>query len=88
MAKIIVEGQEKEIDDGSEIKDACEYLDIPFGCRQGNCGTCTLQIIEGKENLSEKSDKENDMSLEQEDRLACQCKINGGTIVIKSRLFS
>ena len=37
-------------------------------------------IVEGKENLSDMSEKEVDFDLEEGKRLACQCKINGGTV--------
>ena len=87
MAKIIVNDQEREIADGEQIKDVCEDLEIPFGCRQGNCGTCTIEIIEGMENLGEKSEKENNMALQENQRLACQCKINQGTVKLKSTLY-
>ena len=87
MAKIIVNDQEKEIPDGEPIKDACEELGIPFGCRQGNCGTCTSEILEGMENLGEKNEKENNMELQENQRLACQCKIKQGVVKLKSTLY-
>jgi len=87
MAKVIVGEGEREVEDGSGIKDACDELGIPFGCRQGNCGTCKSDIIEGGENLSEKNDKEKDMGLEEGERLCCQAIINHGTVKLKSALF-
>ena len=86
MAKIIIEPGKKEIfvDDGDEIKNKAEELGIPFGCRQGRCGTCRSVVIEGMENLSEKNDREIDMGLEENQRLCCQVKIKHGIIKIKS----
>lgn len=86
MAKIIVEPENKEgfVDDGNQIRDKAEELGIPFGCRQGRCGTCRSVVIEGMENLFEKNDREIDMGLEKNERLCCQAKIKHGTIRIKS----
>ena len=86
MARIIIEPGKKEIfvDDGDEIKNKAEELGIPFGCRQGRCGTCRSVVIEGMENLFEKNDREIEMGLEENERLCCQAKIKNGTIRIKS----
>ena len=89
MATIIVEntGQEGDVEDSFEIKDKCEELGIPFGCRQGRCGTCRIKVIEGMENLFEKNERENEMGLEEGERLTCQCKIKHGVVKIKSVLY-
>jgi len=85
MAKIIIEntGKEGEVGDGDQIKDTCDELGILFGCRQGLCGTCKIEVIEGMENLEERNERENDMGLEGNERLTCQCKIKNGTVKIK-----
>lgn len=86
MAKLISEDPQKEIEivDGSEIKDVCEEeFNIPFGCKDGICGTCLVEITEGNENLSEMNEKEKDFGLDGNQRLACQCKINKGTVKVK-----
>lgn len=54
---------------------------IPFGCENGLCGTCLIQIGSGMEHLNEKTEQE-EFTLEARDaepnmRLACQCQING-----------
>jgi len=86
MAKLILtnDGQEEELQDGSEIKDACEEkFNIPFGCKDGICGTCRIKVDEGNENLTDKNEKEEDMFPEEPDvRLACQCRIKSGTVKI------
>ena len=89
MAMIIVEntGKKGEVEKGREIKDTCEELGIPFGCKQGRCGTCRIKVIRGIENLFEKNEKENDMALEEGERLTCQCRIKEGTVIIKSTLY-
>ena len=86
MAKIIVEDKEREVADGEQIKDVCEELEIPFGCRQGDCGTCTIEIIEGMENLGERTEKEVEMIWQDNLRLACQCSIKEGIVKVKYSL--
>lgn len=81
MATIIIDGESKEVPDGSAIMDACEDLGVPFGCRAGQCALCTITIVEGQENLAEKTQAELDMGLEDNQRLACQAVINTGTVV-------
>lgn len=55
---------------------------ITFGCRQGACGACVIEVKEGAENLSEMGEKETTF-LKDIDmyggiyRLACQCKVFG-----------
>jgi len=88
MALIIVENSgEGEVEDGSALINKCEELGIPFGCREGRCGTCRIVVIEGMENLLERNEKESNMTLEEGERLTCQCSIKGGTIKIKSTLY-
>jgi len=81
MAEIIIDGQKKEVADGSPIMDTCEDLGVPFGCRAGQCAMCTITILEGMENLAEKTQAEKDMGLADNQRLACQALINSGTVV-------
>jgi len=81
MATIIIDGEQREVPDGSAIMDACEDLGVPFGCRAGQCALCTITILEGMENLSEKNQAELDMGLEDNQRLACQAVIKSGTVV-------
>lgn len=89
MAKIIVfhTGNCAEVKDGELIKGKAEELGIPFGCKQGLCGTCRSEIIEGMENLNEKNNREIDMGLENNERLICQCTIKKGVVKIKSLLL-
>lgn len=86
MAKLIFEDTNEEIElpDGSPISDACEQAGVPFACTEGVCGTCVIEVSEGMENLSEFNQAESDFLGElNEERLACQCKINGGCVKIK-----
>jgi ferredoxin len=86
MAKLIFEnsGEEKELEDHSSIQEACEEAGVPFACTEGVCGTCVIEVVEGMENLSDFTSEEKDFLGEQDrERLACQCKINGGCVRIK-----
>lgn len=83
MAKIISESGEIELPDDSPIKEACEELGVPFGCKEGICGTCYIEIVEGMENLSQLTAAERDMAVEEGFRLACQCRIKKGIVRIK-----
>ncbi|MBR9699487.1 (2Fe-2S)-binding protein [Candidatus Woesearchaeota archaeon] len=83
MAIIKDDNKEVTLEDGAEIKDACKDLGVVFGCEDGLCGTCMIEIEEGMENLSQPTQEEKDMGVEGNTRLACQCKINSGTVKIK-----
>ncbi|MAG02078.1 ferredoxin [Candidatus Pacearchaeota archaeon] len=86
MAKLILENPEKEVEveDNSSIKGVCENdFNVPFGCEDGICGTCIVEVKEGMENLSERNEKEDELGLRDNERLACQCKIKQGSVKIK-----
>lgn len=80
MAKVIFEGDEREIPDGTKVMEACEDLGLPFGCQEGICGTCMSTITQGAENLLPKNEKEDEFDLPAGQRLACQCTIKAGTV--------
>jgi ferredoxin len=86
MAKLILEhdNEEIEIPDGGPIAEACEESGVPFACTEGVCGTCVIEVKEGKENLSEPTQEELDFLGDdtEDERLACQCKIMGGCVKI------
>jgi len=84
MAKIINSKtkQEIEIPEGESIQEACEKLGVPFGCQNGLCGTCMINIDSGEENLSELTEEEKILERDKKHRLACQCKIKKGEIRI------
>jgi ferredoxin len=82
MAKLKTDDTEVEVQDGGKIIEACETLGVPFGCEQGTCGTCQIEIAEGEDNLTELSDAEEDMGMDKKNRLACQCRIKEGTVKI------
>ena len=84
MAKIIYakNNQEKEVNNGEKIKTAAEELGVLFGCEDGICGTCMIDIVNGEGNLSELTQAEKDLERDKNHRLACQCKIKKGNVTI------
>ncbi|MDR2080550.1 MAG: (2Fe-2S)-binding protein [Campylobacteraceae bacterium] len=79
---------------GTTIQDVVEAAGsaLPFGCRNGECGTCVVEIVQGMEFLSEINEKERKVLKEvgvgtskQNLRLSCQMKIikPNGVIRIK-----
>ena len=76
-------GESRELKEGEHIKEACKELGIPFGCENGLCGTCYVQIVSGGENLSERTEAEAQMGIDEQHRLCCQCKIKKGNVEIK-----
>lgn len=77
---------------GSTIQDVAEQSgsSIPFGCRDGECGTCVINVIEGMDFLAPLNEKEKkvlstmpDHTLES--RLSCQMKIvkGGGNVRLR-----
>ncbi len=78
-----------EVADGTRLQDAIDKnrVDIPFGCREGACATCMIEITEGAEALNPVTDNE-EMTLMPDEleaglRLACQCVVSGGKVGIK-----
>jgi ferredoxin len=86
MAKLKFEsnGEEVTLPDDSPLQEICEEAGVPFACTEGVCGTCVIEIKQGKENLSPPTQEEEDFLGEgcTHERLACQCKILKGEVTI------
>lgn len=82
MAKLtnVKTGESIEVKDDIPLKEAVEELGVPFGCTEGICGTCMIDIVEGKENLTGLTEAEEDLDRDEEHRLACQCRIKHGEV--------
>lgn len=80
MAKIRFEGQEAELPDGSMVVRTVEELGLPLGCQDGICGTCMSTVVEGMNNLEPPNEKEKDLGVKGDQRLACQCVVKSGTV--------
>lgn len=75
---------------GKTIQDVVEASGsaLPFGCRDGECGTCVVSIESGMEFLSSVTDKEKSvMKMLNESspkaRLSCQMKVVGSNGLIR-----
>lgn len=82
MAKLIIDDEEHQVSDGQRIDAVCEEVGIPFSCNSGVCGTCQIEVLEGAENLGELNEEEDELGMDRNNRLSCQCVINGGTVKI------
>ena len=80
MATLKLNDDELEIPDGENIVDHIEEAGVPIGCSNGVCGTCEVEIISGMGNLSELNQEEEDLGMEGNKRLGCQCVIKGGAV--------
>ncbi len=82
MAKLtnVKTGKSEEIKEGEPIRETIERLGVPFGCEEGICGTCMIEVMEGEDNLSELTEAEKDLMRDKKHRLACQCKIKSGEV--------
>lgn len=89
MAKLIrdddEESREVTENDNDDLIDKAEELGVPFGCTDGRCGSCRAEVIEGMNNLTERTENETDMGFSEKDnyRLICQCKIKQGTVRVR-----
>ena len=73
-----------ELSNGDPIAESCEEAGVPFACTEGVCGTCVIEVTEGMGNLSEFTQEEEDFLGELDnERLACQCKIQNGQVKVK-----
>lgn len=76
-----------EVSDNYPLIDLCEDHDtsILFGCRDGACGACMIRVKEGADHLSKMQDDERDfletMAAEENERLACQCRVTGDVVI-------
>ncbi len=82
MAKLKTEDKEFELKDNFILRPTLEKLDVPFGCDDGKCGSCVIEVVEGMENLTDRTKAENEMGLDGNLRLGCQCRIKSGEVRI------
>jgi ferredoxin len=93
--KFVEEGKEVIAMDGANLRikavengiDLYKFVGKLTNCGgYGQCGTCTVEIIEGIEQLSPRTDFENKKLKRKPDnyRLACQTMVNGD-VSVKTR---
>ena len=76
-----------DVDENYPLIDMCEdhETSILFGCRDGACGACMIRVKEGMDHLSPMEDDERDfletMAADDDERLACQCRVLGDVVV-------
>jgi len=75
-------GKEIEVAEGNYIRKAAEELGVQFCCNIGMCGSCIIKIEEGEDNLTDLTQEEKDMDMNKKKRLACQCRMGKGDVVI------
>jgi ferredoxin len=80
MAQIILNDDTIEIPDNDKIVNYIEEAGVPIGCSNGVCGTCEVEVLEGMEFLSPRNQEEEDLGMEGNRRLGCQCTISGGVV--------
>ncbi|NVO28124.1 2Fe-2S iron-sulfur cluster binding domain-containing protein [Donghicola sp. C2-DW-16] len=74
---------------GTRIIEVSEKLGagVTYGCREGECGSCLVRVVEGMEFLSDPDMLELRVLRENlaghADRLACQAKVMGGTVKVR-----
>lgn len=83
MAVIKTSLKQVAVRDRDLIIDACKELGVRFGCENGVCKTCEIEVLEGANNLSELNIKEKRWRKDKHNRLACQCRIKHGTVKIR-----
>ncbi len=77
---LTINGQSTEADSGRSLFEHAEALDIdvPTSCRkQGKCKECMVEVIEGMDLLSARSDSE--QHLKGSFRLSCQTFVTAGS---------
>ena len=80
MGVLYLNDDEIKIPDGENIVDYIEEAGVPIGCSNGVCGTCEVEVNEGMENLSKLNQEEEDLGMEGNKRLGCQCSLISGTV--------
>ena len=76
-------GEELEVKDGADLRTACEKFGLVIVCKDGLCGSCMVNIVEGERNLSKMTPQEiNFFGGNKKNRLGCQCKIKRGKVVV------
>lgn len=81
-------GQSIEVEEGANLREITqkEGWPIPYGCENGICGTCLIEVSEGADHLSpiEGHEAQTLKAMGKSDgthRLACQCKVSGDVVI-------
>ena len=82
MAIVKIHGVEQHVPAGTPLKDLCQEAGLDVSCQNGVCGSCLITVRSGAENLSPLTSEEQDLGLDGQRRLACQCTLINGTVDI------
>lgn len=80
----IKSNKEITLQDGGKLIPHAEQVGVIFACEDGMCTSCRMEVVEGIENLTEKTQNEKDHALDPNERLACQCQIKKGVVKIRT----
>jgi adenylate cyclase len=82
-----------EVPEGGRVLDLCDEhprAGIPFSCRDANCGTCRLEILEGEALCEPPGEDERllleDLGNEPRMRLGCQLVLKPGDGRVRLRV--
>ncbi len=80
LARVDENGEIEEVVEASlndELVEPGEKLGVAFGCIDGRCGSCRVEVIEGIDYFSELTKNELDAGMTEDEpyRLLCQCRI-------------
>ena len=80
-AKIILSKSNKQfvVPKWTPLKDVLPYE--MFACKQGYCGTCTVYVQDGEDNLTERKKTERTSG---SNRRACQAAVKQGVVKLKA----
>lgn len=82
MATLHINGEIREIPEGTPFYKIAEEMGIIFGCREGICEVCRVKVVKGEEHLNEITQNEKDMGVSRPHRLCCQMIATSGDIHI------
>jgi ferredoxin len=83
MIVVQVGTERVEVPEESLLQRVCDEHQLPvlFGCRNGRCGSCLVQVLSGGSNLRPPTAREarilDVLESESDWRLACQCVVAG-----------
>ncbi len=81
MVRVVIGHVEMSVEGPALLADVCDDLRaaVHFSCRDGNCGTCVIEVLEGRDKLVPEGELEartkKVYGVDQHDRLACLVRI-------------
>ena len=89
MARVYIKNDDKwiEVEDGTKLDVLDGQCSVLFACKDGVCGSCLVNVIEGLENLEPPTDTEKttleSLGASENQRLLCQVVIKEGEIKVE-----